>query len=101
MNKPRSAYLHIPFCHRRCFYCDFAVVPLGDKANGEAGPGSSSIKSYLNLLHREINLVKDLSDKFISDLDEQSLKILCDAQTNGGFLISIPKNQNINQKIKK
>ena len=36
-----------------------------------------------------------LSDKLISDLDEQSLKILCDAQTNGGFLISIPKNQNI------
>ncbi len=59
MNKPRSAYLHIPFCHRRCFYCDFAVVPLGDKANGEAGPGSSSIKSYLKLLHREIDLVKD------------------------------------------
>ena len=38
---------------------------------------------------------KYLSDKLISDLDEQSLKILCDAQTNGGFLISIPKNQNI------
>ena len=36
-----------------------------------------------------------LSDKLISDLNEESLKILCDAQTNGGFLISIPKNQNI------
>ena len=55
--RPRSAYLHIPFCHRRCFYCDFAVVPLGDRANGENGPGSSSIKSYLELLHREIELV--------------------------------------------
>ena len=31
MNKfPRSAYVHIPFCHRRCFYCDFAVIPLGN-----------------------------------------------------------------------
>ena len=53
---PRSAYLHIPFCHRRCFYCDFAVVPLGDKASGASGPGSSSIDSYLSLLHREIAL---------------------------------------------
>ena len=51
---PRSAYLHIPFCHRRCFYCDFAVVPLGDRAGKEAGPGSASIQEYLSLLHQEI-----------------------------------------------
>ncbi len=53
---PRSAYLHIPFCFRRCFYCDFVVVPLGDKANGAIGPGSESIKAYLKLLHREISV---------------------------------------------
>ncbi len=52
---PRSAYLHIPFCHRRCFYCDFPVVPLGDRASADAGaPGSASIAAYLQLLHREI-----------------------------------------------
>ncbi|MCS5699702.1 radical SAM family heme chaperone HemW [Cyanobium sp. FGCU-52] len=51
---PRSAYLHIPFCHRRCFYCDFPVVPLGDRADGAGGPGSASIRAYLNLLHQEI-----------------------------------------------
>ena len=60
MNKsPRSAYIHIPFCHRRCFYCDFAVVPLGDKASADNGAGSASIKSYLKLLHREINLISE------------------------------------------
>ena len=52
---PRSAYLHIPFCHRRCFYCDFPVVPLGDRASADPGaPGSASIAAYLQLLHREI-----------------------------------------------
>ncbi len=51
---PRSAYLHIPFCYRRCFYCDFVVVPLGDRANGVQGPGSESIKAYLKLLEEEI-----------------------------------------------
>ena len=52
---PRSAYLHIPFCHRRCFYCDFPVVPLGDRAGGEApAPGSASIAAYLALLLQEI-----------------------------------------------
>jgi len=56
VNYPQSAYLHIPFCYRRCFYCDFPVVPLGDSARGEHGPGSNSIKSYLDLLYRDISL---------------------------------------------
>jgi oxygen-independent coproporphyrinogen-3 oxidase len=57
---PRSAYLHIPFCHRRCFYCDFPVVPLGDRAAGEVGaPGAASIAAYLELLHREIAAAPD------------------------------------------
>ena len=51
---PRSAYLHIPFCHRRCFYCDFAVVPLGDRVNAQDGPGSRTIKAYLELILKEI-----------------------------------------------
>ncbi|MBC1261410.1 radical SAM family heme chaperone HemW [Synechococcus sp. BSF8S] len=51
MNAPRAAYLHIPFCHRRCYYCDFAVVPLGDHADGAH---SASIAAYLPLLQAEI-----------------------------------------------
>ena len=53
---PRSAYLHIPFCHRRCFYCDFPVVPLGDRAGAATGqPGSQAIAAYLAQLEAEIH----------------------------------------------
>jgi len=53
---PRSAYLHIPFCHRRCFYCDFAVVPLGDRADGAS---SGSIARYQEQLLAEIAAAPD------------------------------------------
>ncbi len=54
VNPPRSAYLHIPFCHKRCFYCDFSIIPLGDSAGAPGSPGINSINAYLDLLHREI-----------------------------------------------
>lgn len=48
---PRSAYLHIPFCRRRCFYCDFPIAVAGDRARGESSP---RMQSYVDALCREI-----------------------------------------------
>ena len=53
---PRSAYLHIPFCHKRCFYCDFSIIPLGDSAETPGSPRITSINAYLDLIHREISI---------------------------------------------
>ena len=53
---PRSAYVHIPFCHKRCFYCDFSIIPLGNSAETPGSPGMTSINAYLDLLHREISI---------------------------------------------
>ena len=62
MNKcPRSAYVHIPFCHRRCFYCDFAVIPLGNNIDSTKGFGSKTIKDYLKYLKKEILSIKHKS----------------------------------------
>ncbi|MCP3973650.1 MAG: radical SAM family heme chaperone HemW [bacterium] len=49
----RSAYVHIPFCRRRCPYCDFAVVAPGD-ANTANLPELRD--SYLAALHAEIDM---------------------------------------------
>ena len=62
MNKfPRSAYVHIPFCHRRCFYCDFAVIPLGNKVETLKGYGSKTVQEYLQFLYKEILSIKHKS----------------------------------------
>ena len=58
---PRSAYVHIPFCHRRCFYCDFSIVPIGDEVKNNKGNGTTVINDYLYFLKKEILSIKHKS----------------------------------------
>ncbi len=50
---PSSAYVHIPFCRRRCFYCDFPVFVVGDNSRGE---NSGTIGEYVEVLCQEIRI---------------------------------------------
>lgn len=47
---PTAIYVHIPFCKRRCFYCDFAITTAGDSIQ----------KKYVDYLCREIRLTARL-----------------------------------------
>ncbi|KYC42679.1 coproporphyrinogen III oxidase [Scytonema hofmannii PCC 7110] len=54
---PSSAYVHIPFCRRRCFYCDFPVSVVGDRLRGET---SGTISQYVSALCQEITITPTL-----------------------------------------
>lgn len=46
-----AAYVHIPFCRRRCYYCDFAISVVGDRPLQE---DAIIVKDYVDYLCREI-----------------------------------------------
>jgi oxygen-independent coproporphyrinogen-3 oxidase len=48
---PTAAYVHIPFCRRRCYYCDFPVSVVGDHARGNT---SQTIAQYIEAICQEI-----------------------------------------------
>ena len=51
ISAPTSAYVHIPFCRRRCFYCDFPISVIGNRQRGET---SGTIATYVDWLCQEI-----------------------------------------------
>ena len=46
-----AAYIHIPFCRRRCYYCDFPVFVIGERLRGETSLG---MQQYVATLTEEI-----------------------------------------------
>ncbi len=46
----RAAYIHLPFCRRRCFYCDFPITVVGDSP----ALAESLIQEYVAALCQEI-----------------------------------------------
>lgn len=55
LEPPRSAYVHLPFCRKRCHYCDFPIVALGSTVRPEDDP---RILNYIQLLCREIEATR-------------------------------------------
>mmetsp|Transcript_19983 Transcript_19983/g.55628 ORF Transcript_19983/g.55628 Transcript_19983/m.55628 type:complete len:480 (+) Transcript_19983:87-1526(+) len=58
--QPTSAYLHLPFCKRKCFYCDFPVEAVGMKT--EAQRVQQRMQDYVELLCKEIKAMQPLND---------------------------------------
>ncbi|CAL4907183.1 unnamed protein product [Urochloa decumbens] len=62
---PSSAYVHLPFCRKRCHYCDFPIVALGSSSGTTApsrGADDPRIVDYVRLLLREVAATRPISD---------------------------------------
>ena len=47
---PTSAYIHIPFCRRRCYYCDFPISVVGESSV------STMVEEYIAAVIKDIQL---------------------------------------------
>ena len=61
VKKPLELYIHIPFCVKKCDYCDFLSGPAGKERQRE----------YFQALEREIAAVPDFSDREITTWTDQ------------------------------
>ena len=73
MMEELSIYIHIPFCVKKCLYCDFLSFPAGEVKRGmterktalfDNGTAEDDIEHYVNLLHREIMLSAEIYKKY-------------------------------------
>ena len=55
--KPMGLYIHIPFCNRKCDYCDFVSYSMDKKAQ----------QKYLEAMFKEIDMVKQNFEDEIFD----------------------------------
>ncbi|BAT79413.1 hypothetical protein LR48_Vigan04g073100 [Vigna angularis] len=51
-----SAYIHLPFCRKRCHYCDFPIVALGSASTQTHH--DPRVSNYIDWLCREITATK-------------------------------------------
>ncbi|KAK3243301.1 hypothetical protein CYMTET_47041, partial [Cymbomonas tetramitiformis] len=49
---PTAAYVHLPFCKRRCHYCDFAIIATG--RDGKQDHVLAAMEAYVDTVCKEI-----------------------------------------------
>lgn len=58
---PAAAYVHLPFCHRKCRYCDFPVIAVGMSADSDQA--QHNMQLYADILLREMRATAVLNSE--------------------------------------
>eukprot|EP00890_Picochlorum_soloecismus_P002181 jgi/Picsp_1/2964/NSC_01188-R1_oxygen-independent coproporphyrinogen iii oxidase len=81
--RDRSAYIHLPFCKKKCLYCDFPVIAVGQSFHGGLGKTGDRgrdareemMAAYIDAVCEEIRIAAAYRDSNHQNLnDEESLE---------------------------
>lgn len=64
---PRAAYVHLPFCRSRCYYCDFAISVVGGAGDADAD-AVDGMRRYAAAVRREIAETRRRADASSSSM---------------------------------
>ena len=53
--------MHLPFCKRKCWYCDFPVIAVGQGDAAQSSAVQDSMERYVDLLIREVEASRRLN----------------------------------------
>ena len=63
MKKNLGLYIHIPFCIRKCAYCDFLSFPLDDKSQPKGSVSQDVVTKYVTALEKEIRSFHEIESE--------------------------------------
>ncbi|GAB4820010.1 hypothetical protein N2152v2_007056 [Parachlorella kessleri] len=58
-DEPTAAYVHLPFCKRKCRYCDFPVIAVG--MGPPEGKTADNMQMYVDFVWQEIRATRRLN----------------------------------------
>jgi len=90
--KPHSAYIHIPFCRRRCYYCDFPILVLGNHTNINK---SLSIAEYVEVLCQEIKITPSHGEPLLTVFFGGGTPSLLPAKSLETIILNLDKHNTV------
>lgn len=89
---PSSAYVHLPFCRRRCYYCDFPVTVVGDKGASRSAAVYDGMATYVDRLCGEIRAQQVVAGATTDENDgsQESMRPLRTVYFGGGTPSLLP-----------
>lgn len=82
-----GVYIHIPFCRRRCYYCDFSIKVIGER---------ESTRSVQSDLYTE-QIIKDMENSYLKNKDSNLPVSSLDSIYFGGGTPSLLSDKCIEQ----